>query len=45
VDLIVVELLVVLGVALGIGLWQLRDINRELRKDRDKPSQADDEQD
>jgi len=45
VNLIVIELLVVLGAALGIGIWQLRDVNRELRKHRDEPSQADDERD
>lgn len=36
-NIIVIELIVVLGVALGLGFWQLYDVNRELRKhDEDK---------
>lgn len=32
----VLELVLVAGVALGLGFWQLYDVNRELRKDREK---------
>jgi hypothetical protein len=28
-------LIVVIGAVLGLGFWQLWDVNRELRKDRD----------
>ncbi len=35
-DLIFLELILVVVVALGLGLWQLWDINRELKKDREK---------
>ncbi|MBY6204884.1 hypothetical protein [Halomonas denitrificans] len=34
-DLIFLELILVVVVALGLGLWQLWDVNRELKKDRD----------
>ncbi len=30
------ELVLIVVVVLGLGFWQLFDINRELRKDRDK---------
>lgn len=30
------ELVLVATVALGIGFWQLYDINKELKKDRDQ---------
>lgn len=43
-NIIVWELILVLVVALGLGFWQLYDINRELRKDRDKAKQAEDDQ-
>jgi len=35
VNIIVIELIVVLGVALGLGFWQLYDVNRELHKHDD----------
>ena len=35
-NIIVIELIVVLGVALGLGFWQLYDVSRELRKDKEK---------
>jgi len=34
-NIIVIELIVVAVVALGLGFWQLYDVNRELRKHRD----------
>jgi len=34
-DIIVLELILVAVVALGLGFWQLYDVNRELRKDRE----------
>lgn len=39
-ELIVWELILVAVVALGLGFWQLRDVNRELRKERDKAGHA-----
>ena len=39
-DIIVLELILVAVVALGLGFWQLYDVNRELRKDRDKDGHA-----
>jgi len=40
-NIVIIELIVVLGVALGIGFWQLYDVNRELRKDREKQQRPD----
>ncbi len=40
-SIVLVELIGVFGLALGIGLWQLRDVNRELRRDRDRGSDDD----
>ena len=41
-NIILIELIFVAVVALGIGLWQLWDVNRELRKHRDEPPPGDD---
>jgi hypothetical protein len=35
-NIVIVELIVVGVVALGLGFWQLYDVNRELRKDRER---------
>lgn len=35
-NIIVLELILVAGVALGLGFWQLYDVNKELKKDREK---------
>ena len=43
-NIVIIELIVVLGVALGIGFWQLYDVNRELRKDRKKQQRRDADQ-
>jgi uncharacterized membrane protein YidH (DUF202 family) len=40
-NIIVVELVVVAVVALGLGFWQLYDVNRELRRDRDRDDGSD----
>lgn len=40
-NIIVMELVLVLAVAVGLGVWQLVDINRELRKSRDKRKSRD----
>ena len=32
----VLELVLIVVVALGIGFWQLYDVNKELKKDRDR---------
>ncbi|WP_448658358.1 hypothetical protein ACPVPU_12915 [Sphingomonas sp. CJ99] len=34
-----IELIFVAVVALGLGFWQLRSINREIAKDREKAAQ------
>jgi hypothetical protein len=44
-DLILLELLLVLTVALGLGFWQLYDVNKEIEKDRQKEEQKDDQGD
>lgn len=44
-NIIIIELIVVLGVALGLGFWQLYDVNRELRKHRKDKKPGDDERD
>lgn len=41
-NIVVVELIFVAVVALGLGLWQLWDVNRELRKDRERDESEDD---
>jgi len=41
-NIVIVELIFVAVVALGLGLWQLWDVNRELRKDRDESKDDDD---
>jgi len=41
-NIVLIELIVVAVVALGLGLWQLWDVNRELRKDRDPERSNDD---
>jgi hypothetical protein len=38
-DLILLELILVSTVALGIGFWQLHDVNKELKKSRDDSSE------
>lgn len=35
-NIIVLELLLVVVVAFGLGFWQLYDVNKELKKDREK---------
>ncbi len=32
----VLELVLIVVVALGIGFWQLYDVNKELKKDRER---------
>lgn len=44
-NIIVIELIVVLGVALGLGIWQLIDVNRELRKPEGRQKSRKDEPD
>jgi uncharacterized membrane protein YidH (DUF202 family) len=44
-DIILIELIFVAVVALGIGIWQLVDVNRELRKHRDSESSRDESND
>lgn len=46
-NIALIELLIVTGVVLGIGFWQLWDVNRELRKhdDDDKPGNDERESD
>lgn len=41
-NIVIVELIFVAVVALGLGLWQLWDVNRELRKDRERDEPEDD---
>lgn len=43
--IILIELIFVAVVTLGIGLWQLWDVNRQLGKDRDDKASADDAED
>jgi len=40
-DLILIELILVSTIALGIGFWQLHDVNKELKKTRDEASEND----
>lgn len=42
-DLIIVKLALVVIGAVGVGLWQLYDVNRELKKhaDEEKSNEAD----
>jgi hypothetical protein len=43
-SIIMLELIFVAAVALGLGLWQLRDVNRALREHRDEePTSHDDD--
>ncbi len=44
-DIIVLELILVAVVALGLGFWQLHDVNRELRNDCDKDCDNDPDND
>jgi hypothetical protein len=44
-DLILLELLLVLTVAMGLGFWQLYDVNKELKKDDKKDERKDDGKD
>lgn len=39
-DLILLELILVLTVALGLGFWQLHDVNKEIEKDKQKEERA-----
>jgi len=43
-DLILLELLLVLAVALGLGFWQLYDVNKALKEDKDAQKQTRSEQ-
>lgn len=36
-NIIVLELILVAVVALGLGFWQLYDVNKALKKDRPEP--------
>lgn len=38
-DIILLELILVAGVALGLGFWQLYDVNKELKKHQNQDSQ------
>lgn len=38
---ILIELVLVLGVTLGIGLWQLYDVNKALKEDKDEAAEGD----
>ena len=41
-NIVLIELLLVLGVALGLGIWQLIDVTRAQRADRERrPEDAD----
>jgi hypothetical protein len=40
-DLILLELLLVLSVALGLGFWQLYDVNKALKEDKKKDKGSD----
>jgi hypothetical protein len=31
-----IELVMIFGLALGLGIWQLVSVNRELRRDRER---------
>lgn len=44
-NIAVLELILVMTVVLGLGLWQLWDVNRELRKDRETEEQPESERD
>jgi len=39
-NIIVLELILVLAVALGLGFWQLYDVNKALKKDRETKPQT-----
>lgn len=39
----VLELVLVVVAALGIGFWQLYDVNKELKKDRERDSGREDD--
>lgn len=43
--IVVLELILVLGTALGFGVWQLISLNRYERKDRERHCAADDVKD
>lgn len=43
VNIVLIELIVVVVIALGLGFWQLWDVNRELRKDRERDDTRDDD--
>ena len=43
--IVVLELVLVLGAALGFGVWQLISLNRYERKDRERCGAADDAED
>ncbi len=40
-NIAVLELIVVAVVALGLGLWQLYDVNKELRKHKQPDEESD----
>lgn len=42
-NIVLIELIVVVVIALGLGFWQLWDVNRELRKDRERDDTRDDD--
>lgn len=42
-NIVLIELIVVVVIALGLGFWQLWDVNRELRKDRERNDTRDDD--
>lgn len=45
-DLILLELILVLTAAFGLGVWQLYDVNKEIKKDQqneDRPAKNDDD--
>ncbi len=43
--IVVLELILVLGAALGFGVWQLISLNRYERKDRERHGAVDDSED
>jgi cytochrome oxidase assembly protein ShyY1 len=36
-----IEMLLVLGIVLGLGIWQLVSVRRELKRDREKSGRSD----
>ncbi|MEM1081837.1 MAG: hypothetical protein AAGH65_09680 [Pseudomonadota bacterium] len=44
-DIILLELLLVLGVTLGIGIWQLIDVNKALKEHESDHGNGDNESD